>query len=79
MLAPNTSREPGGGGGDKHNFKTEYSVVEDRANKRPIFVVKSLVYHHFIEAEIRPSSIFDTSKVTSVSPGHQTLAIFRIT
>ena len=48
MLAPNTSREPGGGGGDKHNFKTEYSVVEDRANKSPIFVVKSLVYHQFV-------------------------------
>ena len=79
MAVPITSRQSVGGGVVNHTFKIEYSVVDDRANKSPIFVVKSLVYHHFIEAEIRPSSIFDTSKVTSVSPGHQTPTINRIT
>ena len=69
MSVPHTSREPGGGGGDKHIFKIEYSVVDDRANKSPIFVVKSLVYLHFIVVKVRISSISHLSKMTECSPG----------
>ena len=73
MAVPNTSSQSVGGGVVNHTFKIEYSVVDDRANKSPIFVVKCLIYQHFIVAKTGLSSIFHTSKVTSVSPGHQPL------
>ena len=48
--------------GSEHISKIKLSVVGDRANKSPIFVVKFLVYHHFIAVKIRISPISRLSR-----------------